>query len=636
MKKQHEILLNFWGFNEFKGLQENIIEQILQNKDVLALLPTGSGKSICFQVPALMSEGLCLVISPLIALMKDQVKNLQQKGISAVAINSSLNYKEVVQIFDNAINNKYKFLYLSPERIESKIFKEYIDVLPLNLIAVDEAHCISQWGYDFRPSYLKIAELREYFPTIPIIALTATATKKVQDDIVKNLQFQQYKIFQQSFEKPNLSFSVFKVESKINKLIEILKSVNASSVVYCKNRRLTQYVAELLQLQNITATHYHAGLSNEERNSKQDEWLKNKVRVMVSTNAFGMGIDKPDVRTVVHYDIPDCLENYYQEAGRAGRDEKKAYAVLLYSTQDEKELQSLVDTRYPSIPIIRKVYQALFDYLQIPKNSGEGNYFNFDIVDFSKKFKLEITLILNVLKTLEQEDLLSFSEYIFIPSKAEIVVDKTTLEAIEQSNPLFEKVLKCMLRNYAGILNNLVPINENQIAKNCYLSTQEITETLSTLHKKSLINYQPQKETPQIYLNANRTEANSLNINNEKYFTRKKQFQKRLESLINYIINQTDCRSKIIADYFNAGEIKNCNVCDNCLAKKNKELSTEEFKIIYDGIITIVSKNNIHVDNLLSSFKPYKKNQLWKVLKFLQDEKIISINNQQIVEILDK
>ena len=383
----HSILKEYWGYDSFRPLQEDIIRSILENKDVLALLPTGGGKSICFQVPAMATEGLCLVVSPLIALMKDQVENLRHRNITAYAIYSGMSRKEVLNVLQVAGNSNCKFLYVSPERLETKLFLEWLPSLDISLIAVDEAHCISQWGYDFRPPYLRIATLRQELPGVPVLALTASATPEVQNDICEKLSFANYRVFRQSFERPNLSYSVFRVDSKINKVIEVLQKVPGTGIVYCRSRKRTKEISDLLNMHGISADFYHAGLGGELRSKKQEDWIRNKTRIMVCTNAFGMGIDKPDVRVVVHADVPDCLENYYQEAGRAGRDGKKAYAVLLYHTQELEELEKLPDTRFPTIQDIRSVYASLTNYLQIQAGTGEGEYYDFDIGDFLKKFQ---------------------------------------------------------------------------------------------------------------------------------------------------------------------------------------------------------------------------------------------------------
>ena len=449
----HKILKQYWGFDNFRPLQEDIINAILSGKDTLALMPTGGGKSLCYQVPAMAMEGTCLVISPLIALMKDQVENLRKKNITAFAIYSGMSRKEVINTLKVVTESNCKFLYVSPERLETILFREYLPGMLIKLVAVDEAHCISQWGYDFRPSYLRIASLRDELPDVPLLALTASATPDVQNDICEKLQFEKSTIFRQSFERANLSYSVFRVDSRINKIIEIIKKVPGTSIVYCKSRKRTKEISELLQLQNIPADYYHAGLLQEERNRKQEAWINNKISVIVCTNAFGMGIDKPDVRTVIHADIPDCLENYYQEAGRAGRDGKASYAVLLYDEKELQELDEMEAIRFPSIDEIRQVYLAVANYLQVPAGTGAGQYYDFDIADFLKKFKLNSNTTIYSLKALEQEGRLTLNEQVFRPGTVQFTVTKDHLYDFEKDNPKLEPLVKTLLRAYEGIFD---------------------------------------------------------------------------------------------------------------------------------------------------------------------------------------
>ena len=448
MENIHQILKQYWGFDTFRPLQEEIIRTALNNEDALALLPTGGGKSLCYQVPGMARPGLCLVISPLIALMKDQVDSLRKKGITAFALYAGMTRKEVINALKVAGQSNCKFLYVSPERLESSLFKEYLPGLDISLIAVDEAHCISQWGYDFRPPYLRIGELRKELPDVPVLALTASATTEVQDDICDRLGFKERKIFRQSFERPRLSYSVFNVEAKITKIAEILERVPGTALVYCKSRKRCKEISDLLQLRKISANYYHAGLGSEERSKRQQDWITNQTRVIVCTNAFGMGIDKPDVRVVIHADPPDCTEHYYQEAGRAGRDGKNAFAVLLYEEKDLLDLEDLPNQRFPEPDEIRNVYQALANYFQLPSGEGQGQYFEFDLADFVKKFKLQTYPVIYALKTLEQEGWLSFNEQVFIQANVQFTANRERLEQLEKDEPELSQLSKALLRTY--------------------------------------------------------------------------------------------------------------------------------------------------------------------------------------------
>lgn len=628
MSTPHHILQQYWQHSNFRGEQEAIITAVLAQKDCLALLPTGGGKSICFQVPTMLMEGLCLVISPLIALMKDQVENLQKRGIQALAIHSGMNFYEVKETLEKAVSGDYKFLYVSPERLETNLFKDYVHAMPICLIAVDEAHCISQWGYDFRPSYLNINKLREALDKVPIIALTASATPTVQEDIISKLQLADGLVFKQSFERPNLSYSVFNVDSKINKAVTILTNVPGSSIVYCRNRSQTKLVAHLLSLQNISADYYHAGLSNQERNEKQQQWISNKTRVMVCTNAFGMGIDKPDVRTVIHYDTPDCLENYYQEAGRAGRDGKKSYAILLYDDKDVTSLQALADIRFPIMYDIKKVYQALADFLHIPVGAGEGMYYSFDLISFTKNFQLNIIMVMAVLKALEQEGYISFNESVFLPSKVQFIAPKNVLNEIEESHPTLDPVVKCLLRSYSGILDNQTSISEKQIAKLTRLTEADVKATLEQLQAFGIIQYTAQKESPQLHYFTNRAPAQYLVFNQAAYQQRKHIYQERVDVMLQYLQLTKQCRSQYISKYFGDDTAQGCGICDTCLANKTNALSANAFALIQQQIMQVVKANSsIIASELLKQLQPTNKHHIWQVLLFLQDQKLLSIND---------
>jgi ATP-dependent DNA helicase RecQ len=628
----HQILKEHWGYNVFRPLQEEIITTVLEGKDTLALLPTGGGKSICFQVPAMAKDGLCLVVSPLIALIKDQVEQLKRRGIPALAIYSGMSFLEVKKTLQNAIHGNFKFLYVSPERLETKLFLEYLPALTINLIAVDEAHCVSQWGYDFRPPYLRIAALREYLNNVPVLALTASATKKVQDDICEKLQFQKNHLrFQQSFERANLSYSVFNAPSKQNKLLEILQNVQGTAIVYCKSRKHTKDVADLLRMNKINADYYHAGLSNDERNTKQESWIQNKTRVIVCTNAFGMGIDKPDVRVVVHYDVPDCLENYYQEAGRAGRDGKRAYAVLLYSNKELEDLQQQSAVRFPDEAAVKTVYTALMNHFQIAAGSGEGMSLDFDIAVFSNNFKINILTATYAIKALEQEDILSFSEAVFKPSAAFINVNRNDVIEFEQQHPELEEVIKGLLRSYGGIFDYPVIIYETQLAKFIKKEIGAVRNALQHLHDYGIITYSSQKDNPQITLLQNRMYNDSYSINLADYNTRKKNFEERAAAIISFIREIIVCRSMIIAGYFNAPLTKPCGICDNCINKKDQIISKEEFELISNKILSAVDSQPMPVKDIQVLLKAVKKDKLWKVLDFLQAEKKITINKEGLI-----
>ena len=625
----HQILKENWGYDEFRPLQEDIINSILEGKDTLALLPTGGGKSICFQVPALAKEGICLVISPLIALIKDQVEGLKKKGILALSIYSGMSFLEVKKTLQNAAHGNYKFLYVSPERLATDLFLDYLPSMNINLIAVDEAHCISQWGYDFRPSYLRIAAVREQLPKIPILALTASATQSVQNDICEKLLFKKTEQrFQQSFERANLSYSVFNVVSKQNKLLEILNNVKGSGIVYCKSRKQTKDIAELLTLNNINADFYHAGLSNDERNKRQENWINNSTRIITCTNAFGMGIDKPDVRLVVHYSVPDCIENYYQEAGRAGRDGKRAYAVMLYNHREVADMQLQSDIRYPDKATIKQVYIAIMNHLQVAAGSGEGNSFDFDMASFSAAFKINMLTATYAIKTLEQEEILWFNEVFFKPSTLVFNSNREQLEDFEKQFPSFEKLIKGLLRSYEGIFDYPATIYETELARFIKKSTEEVKKELKQLQHYGIVTYDAQKDTPQLSLRINRMYADSFIINLDNYNERKNNFETRVKAITEFITNTIKCRSQIIGNYFNDHAIKRCGICDNCINLKSLRMSKEEFEKIALYILEWSEQHSGEMKELIESGKPFKKEKICKVLDYLQSEKKIAVSRE--------
>ena len=623
----HSILEEYWGYDSFRPLQQEIIESVVAGKDTLALLPTGGGKSLCYQVPALAQEGVCLVISPLIALMKDQVENLKKRGVMATAIYSGMSNRLIAQTLKNVAYGPYKLLYVSPERLETALFKEFLPALDLNLIAVDEAHCISQWGYDFRPSYLKIAELRKEVPDVPVLALTASATPLVQKDISEKLLFTREQVFRQSYERKNLSYSIVNADSKLAKLVDILKKVPGTAIVYCKSRKRTVEISKLLQIQGIAAQHYHAGLTSDERSTRQQEWIDNKVRVMVCTNAFGMGIDKPDVRAVVHVDVPDSLEHYYQEAGRAGRDGKKAYGVLLSNEKDIRELKDLHLTRYPTFEQIKEVYKALVNFLQVPVHTGEDQSFDFHFDTFIKNFSLKGTEALYALKALESDGWLTFSERAFMPSIVGFTTNKRQLYDFYHHYQAYEELLTTLLRTYEGIFDYPTFITETTIARLLRKKEGEIKKLLTEVQAFRIIQYTPQNEEPQIRFLKNRVAAEDLRFNIAEYNKRKQAFIDRVEKMIAYV-HTNRCRSQFLNEYFGDAATPPCGICDTCLRTKTSPLSKEEFHDIATTITSCLRHAPLHAHELLQQLPGIPKEKARRVLDFLQAEQKVIVNGQ--------
>ncbi len=624
MQDINGILKKYWGFSQFRPMQEDIIKAVLLEKDVLAMLPTGGGKSLCFQVPVMAMEGICIVVSPLIALIKDQVEQLKKRGIPVLAVYSGMHYVDVKKTLQNAAFGNYKFLYLSPERLETDLFLEFLPAIKPCLIVVDEAHCISQWGYDFRPPYLRINNLRQELPGVPVIALTASATKPVQDDICEKLNFNREAIrFQQSFERVNLSYSIFSPPAKETKLLEVLNNVPGTAIVYCKSRKHTQQVAGLLCIKGMNADYYHAGLSADERTAKQESWINNQTRVMVCTNAFGMGIDKPDVRVVVHYDVPDCLENYYQEAGRAGRDGKRAYAVLFYQANELADMIQLVAIRYPSAEQIKKIYTAVMNHLQVAAGVGEGNSYDFDMALFAQHFKLNILEATYGIHALAQQEILSFNEIFFRPSTVMFTVSKTDLYEFEMQHPELEPVIKALLRSYEGIFDFSTTIYEGLLAKFIKINKEQVIVLLKKLNQYKIIQYLPPTDKPQIYLIKNRMYSDDFKIDARMLALRKEQHEKRIMALTKYIDETNYCRSKSLADYFAAPFGNNCGICDNCINQSQKKLSAAAFEKLYEQIIAHTRNEPIEINILLKKMKHIREEDIWQAIHFLTGEELI-------------
>lgn len=632
----HQILKKYWGFDNFRPLQEEIIVSTLNKNDTLALLPTGGGKSICFQVPALAMEGLCLVISPLIALMKDQVENLQKKGIRAIAITSAMSFREIDIALNNAIHGHFKFLYLSPERLQNELFLARLPQMNISLLAVDEAHCISQWGYDFRPAYLQIAKIREKLPYVPVLALTATATPEVVKDIQQKLLFKKENVLQKSFERKNLAYIVVYEDDKLNRLINICNKIQGTGVVYARNRKKTQEIALFLKQHNISADFYHAGLNAQERNKKQEEWIKNKTRIMVATNAFGMGIDKPDVRFVVHLDLPDNLEAYFQEAGRGGRDEKKAYAVLLYSKKDRLELEHNFEKTFPSLEQIRNTYQAICNFYQIAIGSGEGLSFNFDINELCTRFNLNPISVYNSLKFLEREGFIALSDAVYHSSKIHIISNKEDLYKFEIENSSYEPLIKLLLRSYGGLFNYYVPINEAEIAKRLKTDKTIIIKQLQLLKKLNVIDYVESSELPKITFIQNRIDASRLHISKENYDFLKKRAKQRLEWVLHYTESRHLCRSRILLSYFGETNAIDCGQCDVCIEKKKSGLSPQKFEEIYLSIQNQLKQINLTPSALKQQLSNYPENDYIKVLQYMIEHAEIIMNNEGKYQLTNK
>jgi ATP-dependent DNA helicase RecQ len=580
-----EILKQFWGYDTFRPLQTDIIQSVIDGRDTLALMPTGGGKSLCFQVPALMSEGICIVISPLIALMQDQVEQLRKRGISAIGIFSGMHKNQIDIALDNCIYGDIKFLYVSPERLQTKIFIERAKQMKINLLAIDEAHCISQWGYDFRPPYMKIAEFRKLIAPVPMVALTATATEEVKMDILERLEMANPQTFQQSFARANLSYSAFKEDDKERRLMKILQNVQGSAVVYVRNRRRTQEISDLLNKYNVQATFYHAGLNATERTKRQESWIKNQVRVIVATNAFGMGIDKPDVRTVVHLDLPDTLEAYYQEAGRAGRDGEKAYGVALFNQSDIDGLEKNVQQSYPPIELIRRVYQCLGNLFQLAVGAGEFASYDFDLVEFQRRFDLPPTDTYFALKILEIQGFIQLSEGFKNTSKIMLTVDNRQLYDFQLRNPKYDSFIKLLLRMYGGeLFGTFLNISEANIAKAYSIPVKEVEAWLLVLEKFDVLIYDKQKDKPQLTFLTPRFDLRELPLQELEIKNRKERDLQKAKAVKHYMEHSNRCRTQLLLEYFNEITDTECGVCDNCL-KKKRQSKIENEDNISDNII---------------------------------------------------
>ncbi len=622
MENYRQILTRYWGYSDFRPMQLEIIESVASGKDTLGLMPTGGGKSVIFQVYSLTQQGMCIVITPLIALMKDQVENLNKRGIKALAIHSGMSPMEIKITLDNAVWGDYKFLYVSPERLNSEIFNERLEKMNVNLVTVDEAHCISQWGYDFRPSYLNIIQIRKILPDVKFLALTATATVKVADDIQDKLQFKQKNVLQVSFQRENLNYLVRTIENKMGYLLETLQKVKGSGIIYVRSRRAAREIADELKKNNISSDFYHAGLSNHVRSSKQDLWIGGKTRVIVATNAFGMGIDKPDVRFVIHYVPPDSLEAYYQEAGRAGRDGKKSAAVLLFNNAEKTKLKKHVAVAFPEIASIKRIYQALCNYLQIAEGFGKNQIFEFSLQGFAQAFKFQQAMVFNSLKILQREGYLEFTEEVDSPSRVYFTVSRDDLYRFQVSNASMDGFIKLLLRSYTGLFTGFVSIDEELLAKRSGASSEQVYEYLKHLRKSNIIDYVPRNRTPYIYFSKERIHIDRLKISKESYDLRKKELDKRIEAVIHYATSTTKCRSQVLLEYFGETDSAPCGNCDVCKSLEFLGLTTFEFAKISERVKKLL-ENPCTYEKLLLNLEGDQQ-KLRQVVKWLLDnEKII-------------
>ena len=622
-----EILKQYWNYDNFRGIQEEIIESIGKGHDTLGLMPTGGGKSITFQVPALAQPGLCLVITPLIALMKDQVRNLRDRGIKALAVYSGMTREEIVVALENCIFGNYKFLYISPERLDTDIFKQKLRAMKVNMITVDESHCISQWGYDFRPAYLKISEIRELLPTVPVLALTATATPEVVKDIQTKLGFREdSRIFRMSFERKNLAYIVRNTESKQEELLHILNSVSGSAIVYTRNRKRTREVAELLVNNEITATFYHAGLNNDVKDQRQRSWLSGESRVMVATNAFGMGIDKPDVRLVIHVDLPDSPEAYFQEAGRAGRDGQKAYAVLLYAKSDKATLSKRITDTFPDKEYIRKVYEDVNYYFQMAMGDGLGCTFAFNLDEFCRNFKHFPVQADSALKILTRAGYLEYTDEQDNASRILFTIHRDELYKLRETDPETEKLINVILRSYTGLFTDYAYINEDSLAIRSGLTRQRIYEILLMLTRRHILHYIPRKKTPYIIYTRERQEAGRLAITRDIYEERKESYITRIKAMTEYATAEDKCRSRMLLRYFGEKNEHNCGLCDVCLSKHHSGMKLGEFQEMENQIREQLETSPLSAATLLNRING-EREKAERVLSYLLSEEIIQSND---------
>ncbi|MDR3328117.1 MAG: RecQ family ATP-dependent DNA helicase [Prevotellaceae bacterium] len=629
----YKILKDYWGFDSFRTLQLEIITAIADGQSALALMPTGGGKSITFQVPAMAREGLCLVVSPLIALMKDQVDNLKARGIKAEAIYSGMTHEQILLTLENCQYGNFKFLYVSPERLKTDLFIKRCNFLNITMIAVDEAHCISQWGYDFRPNYLLIADiLKVVGKDIPILALTATATSLVIDDIQNKLLFKKKKVFRKSFERKNLNYVVRHTENKFEQILRILKSVQGSSVIYVRSRNQTKEIADFLNKNHIKADFFHAGLRSEDKNQRQDLWKKSTVRVMVSTNAFGMGIDKPDVRTVIHFELPDSLEAYFQEAGRAGRDEQTAFAILLYNEADGAKLKRRISDNFPQKEFIRKVYQALANYYTLAVGAGFEAVYAFDLFDFCKTWRFNANQTYSALKILELSGYIELTEELDNPSVLMFVTTREELYSFRSQNSNTERLIEIILRSYTGLFAQMVHINESAIAERLGNTRNEVYDNLIKLSKLGIIKYVPFKKTPLLIYTQSRVDTEDLVIPKAVYEQRKEHYVAQIDAVLNYAEDLDNCLNQKLLIYFGEKNTIPCGTCSVCREKKSKEVNANRFEVLRKQIVAILRDNPMSINDLTMRMRTKQEDVVFVTRKLLDENKIFQ-NSKLLLEL---
>jgi ATP-dependent DNA helicase RecQ len=613
----HEVLEKYWGYADFRPMQEDIIRSVLDGNDTLGLLPTGGGKSICYQVPGIITEGLCVVITPLIALMKDQVEGLTKRGIAAKALFSGMHRHDQDVVINNAVNDMLKFLFISPERLQSRDFLDSFREMKVGMIAVDEAHCISQWGYDFRPPYLKIADARQYHPSASVLALTATATPEVVDDIQQRLGFKKKNVFQKSFERKNLAYIVIFDENKNKKLMEIIRKTPGSGIVYVRSRRKTQTFATYLTEQGVPADFYHAGLDVADRDRKQNAWMRGDTRVIVATNAFGMGIDKPDVRFVIHLDIPDSPEAYFQEAGRGGRDEKQAYAVLLHDNADIIDLERRFTDSFPPLKTIKNVYNALGNYFQLPLHAGCDQSFDFDIQHFIKTYPFSFSETWNSLKFLEREGYLIATEQSNDPARLMLQMNHLDLHKFQVENQRFDNFIKSLLRSYTGLFSDFVPIRISVIAETNKMSEEKVLSMLKELEKLQVLWFQPQKTKPQIIYCCERLPESNITLSKETYQERKESAQKRVAAMKHYASNNDSCRSTTLLRWFGQTNASACQSCDVCRKRNKTTIAPELFQQTADYITLLLQKQPLNGDEICAKIPTVRSEKVLRIIRFM-------------------